>query len=70
MVSVLTSSTVDRRFIGGVMVSVLTSSAVDRRFIGGVMVSVLTSSAVVCRFEPRSGETKDNKIASPLSMHH
>jgi hypothetical protein len=30
MVSVLTSSAVDRGFIGGVMVSVLTSSAVDR----------------------------------------
>ena len=32
MVSVLTSSRVDRGFIGGVMVSVLTSSVVDRGF--------------------------------------
>ena len=32
MVSVLVSSVVDRRFIGGVMVSVLVSNAVDRRF--------------------------------------
>ena len=32
MVSVLTSSEVDRGFIGGVMVSVLTSSEVDRGF--------------------------------------
>ena len=28
----------------------------------GVMVSVLASSAVDRRFEPRSGQTKDNKI--------
>ena len=43
----LTSSVVDRGFIGGVMVSMLTSS-VDRgldhvQFIGGVMVSVACS---------------------------
>jgi hypothetical protein len=43
---VLTSSVVDRGFIGDVMVSVLASSVVDRGFIGGVMVSVLTSSVV------------------------
>jgi hypothetical protein len=42
----LTSSVVDRGFIGGVMVSMLTSSVVDRGFIGGVMVSVLASSVV------------------------
>ena len=30
--------------------------------IGGVMVSVLASSAVNRGFEPRSGQTKDNKI--------
>jgi hypothetical protein len=41
MVSVLTSSVVDRGFIGDVMVSVLASSEVDRGFISGVMVSVL-----------------------------
>jgi hypothetical protein len=29
---------------------------------GGVMVSVLASSAVDCEFEPRSGQTKENKI--------
>jgi hypothetical protein len=40
MVSVFTSSVVDRGFIGSVMVSVLTSSVVDRGFIGSVMVSV------------------------------
>ena len=45
MVSMLTSSRVDRGFIGGVMVSMLTSSVVDRGFIGGVMVSMLTSSS-------------------------
>ena len=46
MVSVLTSSVVDRGFISGVMVSVLTSSVVDHGFISGVMVSVLVSSVV------------------------
>jgi hypothetical protein len=30
--------------------------------IGGVMVSMLDSSAVDHGFEPRSGQTKDNKI--------
>jgi hypothetical protein len=29
---------------------------------GGVMVSVLASSAVDREFEPRSGQTKENKI--------
>ena len=52
MVSVLTSSVVDRMdriTIDGVMVSVLASSVVDRMdriTIGGVMVSVLASSVV------------------------
>jgi hypothetical protein len=32
MVSILTSSVVDRGFISGVMVSILTSSVVDRGF--------------------------------------
>ena len=31
--------------------------------IGGVMVNVITSSAVDRGFEPRSGQTKDNKIS-------
>jgi hypothetical protein len=62
MVSVLSSSAVDRGFIDGVMVSVLYSSVVDRGFIGGVVVSVLSSSAVDRRFEPRSGQTEDYKI--------
>jgi hypothetical protein len=31
-------------------------------FIGGVMVRVLASSVVDRGFEPRSGQTKDNKI--------
>jgi hypothetical protein len=35
MVSVLTSSVVDRGFIGGVMVSVLTSSVVDHWWCNG-----------------------------------
>jgi hypothetical protein len=43
MVSVFTSSAVDRGFIGSVIVSVFTSSAVDHGFIGGVIVSVFTS---------------------------
>ncbi len=30
--------------------------------IGGIMVSMLPSSAVDRRFEPQSGQTKDNKI--------
>jgi hypothetical protein len=46
MVSILSSSAVDRGFIGGVMVSILSSSAVDRGFIGGVMVSILSLSVV------------------------
>jgi coenzyme F420-reducing hydrogenase beta subunit len=46
MVSVLTTSSVDRGFIDGVMVSVLTTSSVDRGFIDGVMVSVITTSSV------------------------
>ena len=33
-----------------------------KNLIGGVMVSVLASSAVDRGFEPRSGQTKDNKI--------
>ena len=36
----LTSSVVDRGFIGGVMGRVLTSSVVNRGFIGGVMGSM------------------------------
>jgi PIN domain nuclease of toxin-antitoxin system len=59
MVSVLTSSVVDRGFISGVMVSVLTSSVVDRGFISGVMVSVLTSSVVDRGFKPRSVQSKE-----------
>ena len=65
MVSVrLTSTAVDRGFIGGVMISVrLALSPVDRGFIGGVMVSVrLALSAVDRGFEPRSGQTKDYTI--------
>ena len=41
--------------------------------ISGVMISVLPSRAVDHDdhgFEPRSGQTKDYKIASPLSMQH
>ena len=52
MVNMLSSSAVDRRFIGGVMVNMLSSSAVDRGFIGGVMVSVFPSSTVDSGFEP------------------
>jgi hypothetical protein len=53
---------VDRGIIGGVLVSVLASSVVDRGIIGGVLVSVLASSAVDRGIEPRSGQTKDDKI--------
>ena len=73
MVSVFTSSVVDRGFIDGVMISVFTSSAVDRGFIDGVMISVFTSSAVDRGFEPRSSQTKDYKmvfVTSLLSTHH
>ena len=42
----------------------LTMSRIQTDFhsIGGVMVSVLASNAVDRGFEPRSGQTKDNKI--------
>ena len=70
MVSMLTSSEVDRGFesrsVHGVMVSMLTSSEVDRGFesrsVHGVMVSMLTSSEVDRGFESRSGQTKDYQI--------
>ena len=48
----LSSSVVDRGFIGGVMVSMLTLSVVDRGFIGSVMASMVTSSVVDRGFEP------------------
>jgi hypothetical protein len=49
MVSMLSSSAVDRGFIGGVMVSLLSSSAVDRGFIGGVMVQFLFyANSAIC----------------------
>ena len=51
MVSMLSSSVVDRGFIGGVMVSLLLS-VVDHGFISGVMVSVLSSSVVDHGFKP------------------
>ena len=53
------------------MVSVLASSAEDR--LGGVMLSVLASSAEGRGFDPRLGQSKDNKLvfaASPLSTQH
>jgi fructose-specific phosphotransferase system IIC component len=59
MGSMLTSSVVDRGFIGGVMGSMLASSVVDRGFIGGVMDSMLASSVVDREFEPRLGHNKD-----------
>ena len=34
------------------------------------MVSVLASSALDRGFEPRSGQTNDYEIASPLSMQY
>ena len=37
-------------------------SSNNKNCIDDVIVSVLTSSAVDCGFEPRSGQTKDNKI--------
>ena len=40
----------------------LTVSSVFGNCIGGVMVSVFASSAVDREFEPRSGQTKDDKI--------
>jgi hypothetical protein len=40
----------------------LTVSSVCGNRIGGVMVSVFASSAVDREFEPRSGQTKDDKI--------
>jgi hypothetical protein len=46
MVNMLSSSVIDRGFIGGVMVNMLSSSVIDRGFIGGVMVSVLSSSVI------------------------
>ena len=70
MISVFTSSEVDRGFIDGVMISVFTSSEVDRGFIDGVMISVLTSSEVDRGCEAPSCQTKDFNIvfvASPLS---
>ena len=42
--------------------------AIDR--ICGVMVSVLASSVEHHGLETRSGQTKDDKIASPLRTHH
>jgi hypothetical protein len=74
MVSLLTSSAVDRVFepplfdVVGVMVSLLTSSVVDRVFepplfgVGGLMVSLLTSGVVPRVFEPPSGQDKDYRI--------
>ena len=74
MVSLLTSSAVDRVFepplfdVGGVMISLVTSGVVNRVFeaplfdVGGVMVSLLTSGVVDRVFEPPSGQDKDYKI--------
>jgi hypothetical protein len=64
MVNMLSSSAVDRGFIGGVMVNMLSSSAVERGFISGVLVNMLSSSAVDRRFEPWSFQTKYYKIGT------
>jgi hypothetical protein len=39
MVNMLSSSVIDRGFIGGVMVSMLTSSVIDHGFIGGLTIT-------------------------------
>ena len=38
--------------------------------IDGIMVSVLALSAVDCGFEPRSGQTKDYKMAGHFNIGH
>ena len=58
----LSSSVVDRVFIGVVIVSMLSSSVVDRVFIGVVIVSMLSSSVVDRVFETWSGQSKDYEI--------
>ena len=45
-------------------------SVTEENRIGGVMVSLLISSAVDRGFNPRSGQTKDYIVASPLCMQH
>jgi hypothetical protein len=69
MVSVLSSSVIDRGFISDVMVSVLSSSVVDRGFISDVMVSVLTSSVVDRGFELQSVQIKDYQKWYLLLLH-